>query len=76
MNAIAFHRQLLNYGLSTGSKSIKLVLMWAADGKLPMITRYLSEGLAKWSLAYVSGWDIAICRSINGTVAQRLEQGT
>ncbi len=27
--------------------------------KLPILTRYLSEGLANLSLAYASGWDSA-----------------
>ena len=39
------------------------VLRRAADLKLPIITRYVCEGPAKWSLAYGSGWDAAICRS-------------
>jgi len=76
MNGSAFHPQLPNYGLSTGSKSIKLEPTRAADCKLPMRTRYVSEEPAKYSLAYASGWEIAICRLPNGTVAQRLEQGT
>ena len=34
-----------------------------AERKLPITTRYVSEGPAKLSLAYASGWDPAICRS-------------
>ncbi len=42
--------------------------------ELPIITRYVSEGPAKLSLAYASGWDIPICRSLNNGFPIRSNQ--
>ena len=38
----------------------------AAGQRLPVITRNVSEGSAKLSLAHASGWDSASRRSLNG----------